>query len=51
MPYWDKSLPEDIQERFQMSKAAFKRALGRLMKEGKIYQEEGWTYLKKEDAE
>lgn len=51
MPYWDKSLPEDIQERFQMSKAAFKRALGRLMKEGRIYQEEGWTYLKKEDAE
>ena len=47
MPYWDKSLPEDIQERFHMSKAAFKRALGRLMKEGKIYQEEGWTYLKK----
>jgi uncharacterized protein len=34
-----------------MSKAAFKRALGRFMKEGKIYQEEGWTYLKKEDAE
>jgi uncharacterized protein len=51
MPYWDKSLPEDIQEKFHMSKAAFKRALGRLMKEGKIFQEEGWTYLKKEDAE
>jgi uncharacterized protein len=48
MPYWDKSLPEDIQERFHMSKASFKRALGRLMKEGKIYQEEGWTYLKRE---
>jgi len=51
MPYWDKSMPEDIQERFHMSKAAFKRALGRLMKDGKIYQEEGWTYLKKEDAD
>ncbi|WP_338472133.1 S1-like domain-containing RNA-binding protein [Niallia sp. XMNu-256] len=51
MPYWDKSMPEDIQERFNMSKAAFKRALGRLMKEGMIYQEEGWTYLKKENAE
>ena len=48
MPYWDKSMPEEIQERFHMSKAAFKRALGRLMKEGKIYQEEGWTYIKKE---
>lgn len=46
MPYWDKSMPEDIQLKFQMSKAAFKRALGKLMKEGKVYQEEGWTYLK-----
>ena len=48
MPYWDKSSPDDISERFQLSKAAFKRALGRLMKEGKVYQEEGWTYLKKD---
>lgn len=48
MPYWDKSLPEEIQERFQMSKASFKRALGRLMKEGKVYQEEGWTYTKRD---
>lgn len=45
MPYWDKSMPEDIQDRFQMSKGAFKRALGRLMKEGKVYQKEGWTYM------
>ncbi|PLR78867.1 hypothetical protein CU633_03485 [Bacillus sp. V3-13] len=49
MPYWDKSLPEEISERFQMSKAAFKRALGKLIKEDMIYQEEGWTYLKKEE--
>ncbi|MFE8696333.1 S1 RNA-binding domain-containing protein [Cytobacillus sp. FJAT-53684] len=48
MPYGDKSAPEDIQDRFQMSKASFKRALGRLMKEGKIYQKEGWTYVKEE---
>ena len=48
MPYGDKSMPEEIQERLQMSKASFKRALGRLMKEGKVYQEEGWTYLKKD---
>ncbi len=47
MPYWDKSFPEDIQERFNMSKAAFKRALGKLMKDGKVYQEEGWTYFKR----
>ncbi|MBD8067575.1 S1 RNA-binding domain-containing protein [Bacillus sp. PS06] len=48
MPYWDKSDPDDIMERFQMSKGAFKRALGRLMKDGKVYQEEGWTYFKNE---
>ncbi|NCU18381.1 CvfB family protein [Pallidibacillus pasinlerensis] len=47
MPYTDKSAPEDIEKRFAISKGAFKRALGRLMKEGKIYQEEGWTYIKK----
>ncbi|WP_243388146.1 S1 RNA-binding domain-containing protein [Bacillus kexueae] len=45
MPYSDKSDPYDIQTRFNMSKAAFKRALGRLMKEKKIYQEDGWTYI------
>ncbi|MCY7770954.1 S1 RNA-binding domain-containing protein [Bacillus haynesii] len=47
MPFWDKSDPEDIKERFNMSKAAFKRALGHLMKQDKVYQEEGWTYEKK----
>jgi predicted RNA-binding protein (virulence factor B family) len=46
MPYSDKSLPEDIAERFHMSKSAFKRALGKLMKEGKVYQEGFWTYKK-----
>lgn len=46
MPYWDKSSPEDITARFDMSKAAFKRAIGRLMKEGKIYQEDGWSFIK-----
>lgn len=48
MPYWDKSQPDDIEARFGMSKGAFKRALGKLMKEGKVYQENGWTYFKKE---
>ncbi|MCY8129802.1 hypothetical protein MOC33_12215, partial [Bacillus spizizenii] len=47
MPYSDKSQPDDIRERFNMSKAAFKRALGHLMKNGKVYQENGWTYEKK----
>ena len=44
MPYWDKSYPEDILRIFGLSKGAFKRALGKLMKEGKVYQEDGWTY-------
>ena len=48
MPYSDKSMAEDIQERFGMSKASFKRALGRLMKEGKVYQDQSWTYKKEE---
>ncbi|MFT8322618.1 MAG: S1-like domain-containing RNA-binding protein [Bacillus sp. (in: firmicutes)] len=48
IPYGDKSMPEDIQERFGISKGSFKRALGKLMKEKKVYQEEGWTYLKKD---
>ncbi|WP_409298358.1 S1 RNA-binding domain-containing protein [Peribacillus sp. SCS-26] len=44
MPYSDKSDPDEIKTRFGISKASFKRALGKLMKEGKIYQEDGWTY-------
>lgn len=49
MPYWDKSDRDDIEARFNMSKGAFKRALGRLMKEGKVYQDKGWTYFKKDE--
>ncbi|WP_230504908.1 CvfB family protein [Sutcliffiella rhizosphaerae] len=49
MPYSDKSSPEDIKERFQISKAAFKRAMGKLMKNGLITQSEGWTYKKNEE--
>ena len=47
MPYNDKSAPEDIQERFGLSKGAFKRALGKLIKDDKVYQEGSWTYVKK----
>lgn len=46
MPYHDKSMAEDIQERFGMSKGSFKRALGKLMKAEEIYQENNWTYKK-----
>jgi predicted RNA-binding protein (virulence factor B family) len=48
MPYTDKSLPEEIQQRFHLSKGAFKRALGKLMKDGRVYQEDSWTYVKKD---
>ncbi len=40
LPFHDKSSPEIIKREFQMSKAAFKRALGRLLKEKKIKQTE-----------
>ncbi|MCQ2011613.1 MAG: S1-like domain-containing RNA-binding protein [Sporolactobacillus sp.] len=49
MPYWDKSLPEDIKKRFGISKGDFKKALGQLMKEGKLFQKDGWSYLKQEE--
>ncbi len=48
MPYCDDTSSEVIRERFGISKAAFKRALGHLMKEGTIEQKDGWTYLKKQ---
>ena len=48
MVYNDKSSPEDIREIFNISKASFKRALGGLMKEGKITQDKAGTYIKKE---
>ncbi|MEM5794921.1 MAG: S1-like domain-containing RNA-binding protein [Bacillota bacterium] len=46
MPYADNSPPDVIKDRFGISKAAFKRALGKLIKEGLVEQKEGWTYLK-----
>lgn len=36
LPFHDKTSPEIIKREFSMSKNAFKRALGRLLKEGKI---------------
>ncbi|ANU26458.1 CvfB family protein [Planococcus versutus] len=43
MPFTDKSSPDEILEIFGMSKAAFKRAIGKLYKNRQIVQEEGWT--------
>ena len=48
IPFTDKSDPEDIRATFHISKAAFKRALGKLMKTNQIKQENGRTYLVKE---
>lgn len=45
MPYDDSTPPEIIKEKFMLSKAAFKRALGQLMKQGLVKQEDGWTVL------
>lgn len=48
MPYSDTTPADIIKQKFDLSKAAFKRALGHLMKEGKIRQDEGWTVLNEE---
>jgi uncharacterized protein len=46
IPLSDQSDPEDIRGTFHISKSAFKRALGKLMKDGKVEQRDGKTYLK-----
>ncbi|AIQ73130.1 MULTISPECIES: S1-like domain-containing RNA-binding protein [Paenibacillus] len=51
MPYSDATPPDIIKQRFGISKSAFKRALGKLMKEGHITQKENWTYLVAKDNE
>ncbi|GIP42087.1 hypothetical protein J45TS6_05460 [Paenibacillus sp. J45TS6] len=51
MPYSDQTPPDIIKSKFGMSKSAFKRAMGKLMKDGLVTQDENWTYLvKKEEA-
>ena len=51
MPYSDATSPEIIRDKFGISKAAFKRALGHLLKEGKIEQRDGWTFLREAGEE
>ncbi|WP_068782175.1 S1 RNA-binding domain-containing protein [Paenibacillus sp. GM2] len=51
MPYSDSTPPDLIKQKFGISKAAFKRAIGKLMKEGKVIQKESWTYLKSAEQE
>lgn len=45
MPFNDRSQPEDIRATFHMSKSAFKRALGRLMREKKVTQDDFGTSI------
>lgn len=45
MPYSDETPADVIAKKFAISKGAFKRALGKLMKEGKVTQKQSWTYL------
>lgn len=47
IPFNDKTAPEKIKSTFQMSKKAFKRAVGRLLKEEKIAFENDGITLKK----
>lgn len=46
LPYHDKSSPDDIKTAFNISKNSFKRAIGRLMKNGSIDIKEDGIYLK-----
>lgn len=45
MPYTDQTDADIIREKFQMSKSSFKRALGKLMKERRVEQSDGWTRI------
>ena len=46
LPFDDKASPEVIQREFGLSKASFKRAVGHLLKEGKIEIRERRIYKK-----
>ncbi|WP_051912455.1 CvfB family protein [Carnobacterium funditum] len=50
-PYTDKSDANEIRERFGISKSQFKRALGNLMKQRMIIQEDGETKLVQQAVE
>ena len=46
MPYSDETSAEVIKDKFNISKSAFKRAMGSLLKNELIEQKDGWTFLK-----
>lgn len=45
MPYSDQTDADIIKQKFGISKGAFKRAVGKLMREGIVTQKGSWTYL------
>lgn len=45
MPYSDETPADIIKQKFNISKSAFKRAIGKLMKEGLVTQQGSWTHL------
>ena len=49
MPYTDDTDADIIKDRFQISKGAFKRAIGKLLKDGLVEQKDGWTVLVTKD--
>ncbi|UOR12547.1 CvfB family protein [Halobacillus amylolyticus] len=49
MPFTDKSDPNEIRDTFKISKSAFKRAIGKLMKEDKVIQKQNQTVMKHND--
>jgi hypothetical protein len=51
IPYHDKSDPDAIRTFFGISKGQFKRAVGRLMKEGLVLQDKEGTYLTEKGLE
>lgn len=48
IPYTDKASPEKIRKDFQMSKNDFKKAIGRLLKEKRIFIGESYVKISKE---
>ncbi|MBW7473762.1 RNA-binding protein [Paenibacillus oenotherae] len=50
MPYSDETSADIIKQRFGISKSAFKRAIGKLMREGLVTQQGSWTKLVEGEA-
>ncbi|WP_219836259.1 S1 RNA-binding domain-containing protein [Paenibacillus sp. R14(2021)] len=50
MPYSDDTQADIIKQKFGISKGAFKRALGKLMREGLVTQDGNWTKLTEQAA-